>query len=77
LVELLSITFKCFIWSDTTSINNLSIIGKNSLNHIKVSNYNQSNFSIKITNPWTHMIVMLCRFNIMLTCYNVKIITFT
>jgi len=23
------------------------------------------------------MIVMLCRFNIVLTCYNVKIITFT
>jgi len=27
---------------------------------------------LKFKNPWTHMIVMLCRFNIMLTCYNVK-----
>jgi len=32
---------------------------------------------LKFKNPWTHMIVMLCRFNIVLTCYNMKIITFT
>jgi len=44
---------------------------------MKVSKINQSNFLIKIKNPWTHTNVMLCRFNIVLTWYNVKIITFT
>jgi len=32
---------------------------------------------LKSKNPWTHMIAILCRFNTMLTCHNVKIITFT
>jgi len=27
---------------------------------MKVFNFNQSTFSIKIKNPWTHMIDMLC-----------------
>jgi len=44
---------------------------------MKVSKFNQSTFSIKIKNPWTHMVDMLCRFNTVLTCYNIKIITFT
>jgi len=44
---------------------------------MKVFNFNQSNFSTKIKNPLTHMIVIICRFNIVLTFYNIKIITFT
>jgi len=32
---------------------------------------------LKFKNPWTRMIVLLCRFNIVLTCYNVKIIICT
>jgi len=43
---------------------------------MKVSKFNQSTFSIKIKNLETHMIDMLCRFNIVLTCYNVKNVTF-
>jgi len=43
---------------------------------MKVFKFDQSTFSIKIKNPSTHMIDMLCRFNTVLTYYNVKIITF-
>ena len=38
---------------------------------MKIYKFNQNTFSIKI------MIDMLCKFNIMLTCYIIKIITFT
>jgi len=32
---------------------------------------------LKFKNPWTHMIVVLCRLNIVPSYYNAKIITFT
>jgi len=33
-------------------------LAKNSFNHRKISNLNQSNFLIKIKNLWSHMIVL-------------------
>jgi len=43
---------------------------------MKVSKFNQSKFSIKIKNLWTHMIYMHTDLNISLISYDVKIITF-
>jgi len=43
---------------------------------MKVSKLTKVTSQLKFKNPWTHMIVMLCRLNTMPTCYNAKIITF-
>jgi len=51
----------------TFTQSHFSIIDENSFNHMQVSNFNQSNLSIKIKIILTHIIIMLCRFNIVLT----------